>query len=86
MEQQDVKMKRVFDVFTLVTKEEQTSIVFGDYLVTEKTFTSEKAAEEYLAKKPWDVTLSCMAAVCRMVQQMDKPLKKKKEDGQKATD
>lgn len=45
------------------TNEEQNDFIVtvGNHLATEKHFTSEKEAEDYIEEKPWDMIVALVA-------------------------
>lgn len=52
-----------YDMFTLVTKNNTVLIAVADKIVSRQTFKTEKAAQEYIDSKPWELLVN-VACVC----------------------
>lgn len=55
------------------TNEEKNDFIVtvGNHLATEKHFTSEKEAEDYIESKPWDVIVALVAEMIVIHEQKD---------------
>lgn len=68
--------KNVFRIQTLNEENTEFIVMIGDKLASKELFESENQAEEYIARKPWELIAALM---CSVVENSIKSLNKSKE-------
>lgn len=53
--------------FALVTKDGETKIIMGNYLMSNKVFESEEKAIEYINEKPWELMTPMVGIIAEKV-------------------
>ena len=61
-----IKVSEVDEIFRLVKDKEGVKITCGNYLISKKVFKSFNKAEEYIAKKPYEIIINCTCLFAEM--------------------
>ena len=56
---------KTFECFGLVKNKEteKVQIVFGNFLISEKTFNNYESAKKYIRQKPWELIINVSNAI-----------------------